>query len=75
MQDKKNVVEFRSDDIDNAQFLAMLYDMLDLVVDNGTHDQECVDHMTDWIENQSVKLLPDKGKLIAHYRRYNPGGY
>lgn len=69
MQSKKNVVEFRSDDIDNAQFLAMLYDMLDLVVDNDAHDQECVDYMTDWIEEQRIKLLPDKDKLIAHYRR------
>ena len=69
MQSKKNVVEFQSDDIDNAQFLAMLYDMLDLVVDNDAHDQECVDYMTDWIEEQRIKLLPDKDKLIAHYRR------
>ena len=68
MQDA-NIVEFYSEDIGNAQFLAMLYDMLDLVVDNDAHDQECVDYMIDWVEEQRIKLLPDKDRLIAHYRR------
>ena len=75
MQSKENVVEFRSDDINNAQWLAMLHDMIDLVVDNDAHDQACIDFMTDWVEEQTKELLPDKEKLIAHYRRYNPGGY
>ena len=68
MQDA-NIVEFYSEDIGNAQFLAMLSDMLDLVSDNNAHDQECVDFMIDWIEAQTKELLPDKDTLIAHYRR------
>lgn len=77
MHSKKNVVNFDSRlNQFNAQWLAMLHDMVHMAIDRGDYSDELLDFARERIEGQTKELLrPENEKLVAPHRKYDPQSY